>query len=291
MNPLLLTSDPDPDHQILRMDLAPETSIAVDGLFSNAVNVFEQDVEEYVEFDAGYQLTEGECFQIPDFTIADELIQASRQPLAADRLDQAELPFLSIKAVVGYDFSGSNRRLFFQNFDARRVIIPGRRFAVFGTADASTFRELDRPVVLLDAPLAAIWDDGILKFKSFHLAKQIFDLSVYFTEATTPQLTEFAAHPRVSCDDTSQFIAACNPWSRKKVALILRDGILDFPVNEIRRGARAVSYRLALDGDRIILPTAKRELRALLQFLDEDLYRGPISRRRLLSSGHRVLSA
>lgn len=286
MNPLLLTSDP--DHQILRMDLAPETSAGVDGLFENAVAVFERDVDEYVDFDAGYQLSEDECFQIENFEMSPDLLEVARQPLTAERLNQADLPFLSIKAIVGYDFSANNRRLFFQTFDSRRVLIPGRRFAVWSAADASTFRELDRPVVLLEAPLAAVWDDGVLKFKSFNLARQIFDLSEYFTEATTPQLSTFATHRRVSCDDTAHFIAACNTWSRKKVALILRDGILDFPVRDIRRGARAVSYRIAMDGDRIILPVTKPELRALLQFLDEDLYRGPISKRRLLSSGHRV---
>src|SRR5437899_5212532 len=104
MNPLLLTTDP--DHPIFRMDLTPETSTAVDGVFANVVNTFETEIEEYVGFDAGYQLAEGECFQIGDFPIPDELIQAARQPLTAERLDQAELPFLSIKAIVGYDFGG-----------------------------------------------------------------------------------------------------------------------------------------------------------------------------------------
>jgi hypothetical protein len=271
------------------MDLTHETETAADRMFVDAAGTFERDIEEYVAFDAGYQLAEGECFQIQNFPMSQELIDVCRQPLSAERLDQAELQFLSVKAVVGYDFSDNNRRLYFQNFDSRRVIVPGRRFAVWSTADASTFRELDRPVVLLDAQLAAVWDNGTLKFKSFHLAKQIFDLSAYFMEATNPQLEEFAGHARISCQDTAHFIAVCNPWSRKKIALILRDRILDdYTLARIRRAARAVRYQLAMDGDRIVLPVAKPQLRALLQFLDEDIYRGPISRRRLLSSGHRV---
>ena len=286
MNPLLLTSDP--DRQALRMDLTPDTSDAADRVFANAANAFERDLEEYIDFDAGYQLADGECFRIADFPISQEILDACRQPLTAERLDQRDLPELSIKAIVGYDFSEGTRRLFFQNFDARRILIPGRRFAIWSTADASTFRELDRPVVLLEAPLAAIWDDGTLKFKSFHSVKQIFDLSAYFTEATNPQLEQFASHERFSCEDTAQFIVACSPWYRKKVALILRDGILDnYPVSRIRSAARAVEYRLAMDGDRVLLPLAKPQLRELLQFLDEDIYRGPISSRRLLSSGKR----
>lgn len=286
MNPLLLIRYS--DHPVLRVDLNPQASAAADNMFERAVQTFEQSIDEFIDFDAGYTLDEGECFQISDFTISDDLIDAARQPLTAERLNQAELQFLSPYAVVGYDFAENSRRLFFQNFDSRRVIIPGRRFAILSTEDASTFRELDRPIILLDGPLTAIWDDGTLKFKSFHSARQIFDLTDYFAEATNPQLEEFAAHDHILCDEPEQFISISNSWSRKKVALIMRDGILDYPISEIRRGARAVNYSLTTRNGRIVLPTAKKDLRALLQFLGEDIYQGPISRRRMLSSGHRV---
>lgn len=70
----------------------------------------------------------------------------------------------------------------------------------------------------------------------------------------------------------------------------MRDGVLvKYSLQRIRRAARSVQYLLAVDGDWIILPAEKKEIRGLLQFLGEDIYRGAISRGRLLANGHRTI--
>jgi len=288
MNPILITKDE--ESPFLRLDLDQAAASGARDLFLAAAESFARGVEEVVEFDPGYKLNDDECFEIHDFPISEDLIGFCRQPLSADRVNSADFAELPINGIVGYDFSAGQRKLYFQNFDSRRVLIPGRRFAILPMADASTFKQLTKPVLLLDANITAVWDNGTLRFKSFHLAKQLFDLSAYFTEATDEQIGQFVAHNRLKCADSGRFVATCNTWSRTKIALILRGGILDRTTGDVIRGAAAsVEYDVQMDGDRIVLPEEKAALRSLLQFLDEDIYRGPISQRRLLSSGKRQL--
>lgn len=288
MNPILLTKDE--ESPFLRLDLDQSTASGARDLFLSAADSFERGIEQVVEFDPSYKLHGDECFEIHDFPISEDLIGFCRQPLSAERVDSADFAELPINGIVGYDFSAGQRKLYFQNFDSRRVLIPGRRFAILPMADASTFKQLTKPVLLLDANITAVWDNGVLRFKSFHLAKQLFDLSAYFTEATDEQIGTFVAHARIKCSNSSKFIGACNTWSRTKIALILRGGILDHATGDmIRDAAASVEYEVQMEGDRIVLPEEKGGLRSLLQFLDEDIYRGPISQRRLLSSGKRQL--
>ena len=165
MNPFLLTDSE--QKPILRMDLAQPVGNSARDLFINAAREFEDDIEESLSFDPGYQIQDGECFEIRDFPISEDLKAVCKQPVTAARLNKDELADLPIKSIVGYDFSGSKERIFFQNCDSRRILIPGKGFPLFSTADSSTFRQLDTPVVLLDAHLAAIWDKGTLRFKNF----------------------------------------------------------------------------------------------------------------------------
>jgi|688.fasta_scaffold491843_2 hypothetical protein len=288
MNPILLTTAE--ERPFLRLDLDQVTASGAKEMFLTAADSFMSGIEHSVEFNPGYKLHEDECFEIHDFSISEDLLGICRQPLSAERVEAAHFAELPINGVVGYDFSAGQQRLYFQNFDSRRVLVPGRRFAIHPMADASTFSQLTRPVLVLDSNISAIWADGVLKFKSFHLAKQLFNLSACFTEATDEQIAQFVDHSRLECPDFAKFLRVCNTWSRTKIALILRGGILDYATGDmIRDAAAAVQYDVQMNGDRIILPEEKGALRALLQFLDEDIYRGPISQRRLLSSGKRQL--
>jgi hypothetical protein len=287
MNPILLTHSS--DTPLVRMDITPDLAATVRELFERSTQEFQRGTEEIVDFDPGYHLQEGECFRISDFPVDEVILAGCRQPLSVERLQPDMISHLPIKSIVGYNFDGEQRRIYFQNFDSRRVMVPGRRLALFAMADTATFQELESPVILLDAPIVAIWDNGTLTFKSFHLTKRLFDLSAYFEAATDKQIEQFATHERFLCADQGVLLSACTEWHRRKIALILRSGILDnIEAGSLGEAGQSVGYAVPMEGDQIRIPTDKNDIRRLLQFLDEDIYKGAISHRQLISSSKRA---
>lgn len=285
MNPVLSTTS---DPRYRRLDLNPNVEASVEKLFDDAAVNFLEGVTKFIPFDPGYAVKDGECFEINDYKVDDELLQACKQPLTSDRITPPDVLSLQIKAIVGYQINGTSNSLFFQNFNGSKVVTPGKRFALFSVADTSTFEELKRPVVLLDSNINAIWIDGRLLFKSFHMAKQMLDLSNYFEAATDKQLDDFAGHKLIECDDVGKFKADNNYWTRKKVAMILASGYIDkVTPKEMRDIASAVQFNLTMKKGKIVIPADTNEMRDLLHFLDEDFSVGYFSKRLLLSNSKR----
>lgn len=286
MNPILWTKKADPT--FLRLDLDPKAEEAIEELFDKAAEVFLESVEQLIPFDAGYTVKEGECFEIDNFKMDEGLLAACDQPLTAERVQAKNVGALELKAVVGYKRDGKSQTLLLQNFDGRRVLVPGRRFAITAMADSSTFQALKRPVVVLDARISAIWMDGKLLFKSFHLAKQMVDLTEHFQAASDKQLESFAKHKLIECGDVAKFVDANNFWTRKKVAMILASGYLDkVPAKEMKGIASNVQYDLVMKNGKIIMPEEPKLMQELLHFLDEELYVGYFSKKPFLTNSKR----
>lgn len=286
MNPILSTAS---DPQYRRLDLTPELERSVEELFDEAAVKFLEGVTKYIPFDPGYTEQAGECFEIKDYPIDPDLLQACTQELTATRVAPEEVISLGIKAIIGYQITSANKSLFFQNFNGSKVVVPGKRFALLSVADSATFEELKRPVILLDSKINAIWVDGRLLFKSYQMAKQMLDLSAYFEEASDAQLEEFAGHNLIECADVDKFKEDNNYWTRKKVAMILASGYLDkVPPKKLKSIAKGVQYELVMKDGKIVMPADPHEMRNLLHFLDEELFVGYFSEQPFLTNSKRI---
>lgn len=287
MNPILWTKDGDPPYY--RLDLEPTLEKTVEELFDDAAVEFLEGVVKYIPFDAGYTVKEGECFEITDFPIDEELLTMAVQPLTGTRVSPDDLRTLKVKALIGYQVAGTSRSLFFQNFNGSKVIVPGKRVALFSVADSSTFQELKRPVVLLDSNVNAIWENGRLLFKSFHMAKQMLDLSEYFQQASDEQLNLFAGHKLLDCGNMDAFKAANNYWTRTKIAMILAAKTLDnVTPKEMSKVAKEVKYELIMKNGKVVIPEEPDQMRDLLHFLDEELYVGYFTKKPYLTNSKRA---
>ena len=104
-------------------------------------------------------------------------------------------------------------------------------------------------------------------------------------------MNDFASHSKIKCADSAAFTKGASRWSRGKIARILGNKILDYRTLEhLLEAASEVSFVLTVKSNKIELPAGGVELKRLLQFLDDDMYRGPVSDRQFLSSGKRELS-
>ena len=288
MNLLVLTKDT--EEALRSLDLKPSSGEGTQEMFEQAAQRFLQGVDEWVEFDAADKLDEAEGFKISNFSdpsIIPAILAGCQNPLSLTRVDAGELQSLEIKSIIGHNENADAPELYFQNFDKGKVILPGKKWAFWQVADESTFEELTRPVIVLSSELAAIWREETLYFKSFFLASRIFDLTSHYHAATDEQLKQFGSHSHFS-SGSSDALEGCSTWCRKHIALVLASGYLDkVTMADFELAAQEENYQIPMENGKIKLPTEKKALRDLLDFLCENFYSGPFSKRRFRSKGKR----
>ncbi|OQW66786.1 MAG: hypothetical protein BVN35_21245 [Proteobacteria bacterium ST_bin11] len=158
---------------------------------------------------------------------------------------------------------------------------------------ANVYKKIEGIGLTIDSKLTAILKDGSLKFFSFHLLRQIFDMSEYYKEATDSDIDDFASLQLITADSLPNLISISDTWVRRKFSLIQQSQILEnVPLNDIKAVAAEFNIPLATttaDGiEKIVLPGNKADLKTLLRFLDEDYYKSPLSKTQYITNSKRV---
>ena len=82
----------------------------------------------------------------------------------------------------------------------------------------------------------------------------------------------------LAAEDPDQSVASANEWFRKRIALLKDSGLLNqFSATDIQ--SRSTGYDVSVDivDNKIVFPSNKAAAKRLLQFLNEELYRGAIT--------------
>jgi len=191
---------------------------------------------------------------------------------------EAAYEIRSVFAVVPTD----PPEILFQAFD-RRGVLAGQagRFAI--KHSEGTFQRMDSPTLVLDARLAATYQNGNLYFRSYQVAKRIFDLTPFYKESSNEEITEFLAKGIVGCTDPAKLIANIDSIGRKKLTLVRASTIFqDVDVATIVRRARKHKITIATErvngAIRILFPNTRKELKDVLSFLNQDIYEAPLTK-------------
>ncbi len=176
-----------------------------------------------------------------------------------------------------------------QSFD-RRKIISNAGISLFHSG--AVYRKVDGVGITLDTALAAVLEGANLKFFSFFVIRQIFDLNAYYNEATDADIKAFAAIATVQTPSLPAFIDMADSWVRRKVSSIAQSQILQ-TVPALAIAKAAARFNINIDTSEVngqsvvILPTSKTELKKLLRFLDEDYYQSTLLSENYLTSSKR----
>ena len=266
--------------QIKRVVEDRDTQKAIDQLFGDASS---QTVEDKtpVEFDGKYTPDPdgGEYLFIDSFLLPEEISSAIQNPQALEALvpESDEIP--KIKALfVGVHSKVNGVDTYtaaFQKFKSDQYI-SAKKIHLFLSGD--TFVADKRIGLTVGKHIDCLFVDGKLQFTSFFFARQIFDLSEYYREATNSDIIDFIGHEAISMDDSEDFSTEANSWERRKIASIMDSGILkDFTAAKIKSIAKKTGIELSVKDKKIVIPTDKKERRIVLGFLDEEVYKGAFS--------------
>jgi hypothetical protein len=284
-----LTSDP--AKRIVKFNLSNDVQADLTTYLKDQESSFDLQQDEIV-FDGKYKPDAGEVLCIENYDDIDNLESAIRNPTSLDLVDPSEDFFHDIKALFsGYILVTGGVKVLLQNFD-RRKIISTNGLSIFHSANV--YKKIEGIGLTIDHKLTATLEEGKLKFFSFHNARQIFDLSEYYKEATDDNIIEFSNMDLIKSAGNNLLLEMSDSWVRRKISLIQQSGILqNVPINEMKAVATEFSIpfiTVTENGDELIkIPDNKSDLKKLLRFLDEDYYTSSLSKTNFITNSKRVL--
>lgn len=279
-----------PGRRILRVPLSREVQAEITNAFRHQETEFEANARELVAFDGKYKPDDGECLSIADFNDIDDLHGAIANPLSVPEINPNPTELSAIKALFcGYKDADDKSVALVQSFD-RRKIISSAGISIFHSGNV--YRKIDGVGITLDTSLTAILEGVNLKFFSFFVTRQIFDLSAYYNEATDADINTFAAISTIQAPSLPILIEMADSWVRRKVASVTQSQILQtVPASEIAKAAskfNIVVKTTIVNGQAVVvIPTNKTELKKLLRFLDEDYYQSTLLSENYITSSKR----
>jgi hypothetical protein len=194
-----------------------------------------------------------------------------------------------IKAIFSGIHSGGQTKVFVQKFSSRQALSLSRKPLLM--QKGNTFVKTEGDLFTIDNKLVAIIEGNKTKFKSFHNARMVFDLSNYYIEATDEDLTQMAKHSSLEITDIQSFIDQADTQVRKMVHSIEGSRVLDnYTVDQISKAADSFpDIPVVIKNGKIALPSDKKDLKEVLHFLLEDIYKGPLSGSDYLTNSKRAL--
>lgn len=266
---------------VKRVVLSKEAQQAVGDHFNRQRVSFLEDVDDEVDFDGDWQPQD------------DQILSVDAPPEIGLMFDAAKLDATDIPSIdaVHFDeelikalFIRQGGRLLIQAFATQQLLLNRHGFIL----DKETFKEMTQPAFVIAAHLTAIAEGGKLKFKSFPMMKRVVDLKLLYQIATNEQIITFCSHAKLDAADIESIKTAAGPALRKKIHAISQIGVLDkYSVPQLSKRAAALNIPLALKGKKLTVPTTRPELKTFLSFLEEKIYKGPLSRRVMIANSTR----
>lgn len=268
-----------------RVRLDANVQQAVEAVFAEQEVAFRQGVTDEVPFDGSWTPNEDEFLTIDvpaEAQIFADTVNANA--MAVDDIDTAAFAAEGIKALfTGVPVNGATKVLV-QRFTSQQVL--ERRFALLQQGNA--FRRLSEPAFTLDNSLACIIESGTVKFKSQHKLRSIINMLEIYREATEQEVQTFAAHASLEVADSASFVNVTNQVSRKLIHAIVNNGTLDnYTPVQIQAAAQQTNLAIDVQNGRIVMPTTHADIKALLQFLNESRYSGPLSGQAFVTNSQR----
>lgn len=258
-----------PMHQGLQQTLATTWQAQLDAFLDEA---------QEVVFDAGYQPEEHERFALHDFEPPEWLAEETSASIGdLDSIAQDEAFIASIKGIAGFarDENG-NELILFQNFSRSHVIRPG----TFLLLRNGTYETTQRPGLTLDSKLAAVFlsSERKLLFRNFRTVNTFLPLGDFYEEASEQQIREVLAHDMLAPVNVEAIATESNQWFRKRFAMLRDSGVLDqYSPKQIQVRSKGYDVEIEVQRGKIVFPEDRPSAKKLLQFLNEELFRGAIT--------------
>ncbi|MDH2242827.1 hypothetical protein N5J70_12805 [Pseudomonas sp. GD03909] len=275
-----------------RIPLVGELQAALTEQWQDQLDDFLLEAEE-IDFNPGYTPEAHERFSLQDFELPHVVAAESSgtvRLLEPINMRGAE-PFL-IKAILGFARQDDGSEIVLtQSFSKSHIISPGK----FLFLARDRFETSAVPALSLGDQLTAVYYHAQQKllFKNYRATNAIFSLMDFYKEATEEDIRAILAHDKLAPVDADALAKGASQWFCRRFALLKDSEILDqYTVPQIVQHSIGYDLDIQIDKstgqDRIVFPTEKAPAKKLLQFLNEELFRGAITERLFETNSKRI---
>lgn len=268
-----------------RVRLAADVQQTVEDFFQDQENDFRQDVTAEVDFDGFWTPDDDQFLTTPVTAEAEAFVNIIHgNALAVDNIDVNALEEQRIKALFTGGTANGNTTVLVQQFMRHQIL--ARKFSLL--LDGEVFQRMSDAAFTLNTSLTCIIENGLIKFKSYHKLRSIMDMSGVYQEATNEEVETFATHQNLEVNDPAAFAESLNEGSRKLVHAVMRNDVLgNYQPEAIQRAAQETGLPVEVNNGRLVMPQDAGDVRALLQFLNESRYLGPLSGQTYVTNSRR----
>lgn len=264
-----------------RINLSQDLQRAMAQGWSAQLDSFLEDVQE-IDFNAGYKPESNERFRLNDFSLPAGISgHNSTTVQTLEGIESTQEAISHARAVVAFARDTQRREVvLFQTFTKSHVISPGR----FLFLDGDTYVSSERPCLTLGNQLAAIYSphNSKLLFQNFRAANAFLALADTYQEASADEIRRILSHRRLAPVDAEALATQSSQWSRTRFAMLRDSRVLDSHTpQDIQQRSEGLDINIQVTKraghDQIVFPADKVEAKKLLQFLNEEIYKGAIT--------------
>ena len=268
-----------------RIPLDDNVQNQIQCLFDSQETDFRRGIEKQVEFDGRWKPGDDELLTIEIPSEASIFTEAiANNASSTPSIDTKNFIDENIKAIFTGSRANGGIKALVQSFTSRQLL--ERKFSLL--CKNNTFRRLVEPTFSFENSLTCIIEEDKIKFKSQQKLRHIIDLSHIYRAATDNEVKTFATHESLDVMDVANFMDSADQVTRKLIHVVNKNEILDnHKPDKIVEAAKKTYLTLEVRNNKIVIPSEKAKIKALLQFLNESRYLGPLSGKPYLSNSQR----
>lgn len=262
----MLRNNDNPINIIRRILLSQELQSNLSAYIQKSINEIKNSTP--ISFSGEYKTEEDEVLIIDNFENPyANFVPATTQILQSNEIENIKTLIFVNEEIIAY-----------QCFDSRKVIRPDKWFLIYS---GNTYNKIDNKGLIIESKIDALFCKNRLFFYSYHNASKIFDLSSYYREASDKEIDDLMRDKCIQAD-VSFDKNLINSKMRKKLYLIQKNKTLEKIQNNfdiVLEYAKQLNLEKMFDKKKkkIIIPSDKKNLEKLINFLNDDLYKSPIS--------------
>lgn len=256
------------DDSIRKMLLEASALQEIVTLWARSYSKFVDDSLTEVEFDGTFKPDKDEVLYV---TMALPLAFADI-PNNTNNYNEIVIPGDNIKSIGLYH----DGNYYFQNFMNNYILKTTNVPLIWSD---NTYKKFDdQKAFTIEENVAALYHEGKLYFRSYANARQIFDLTSFFREATNVDIDNMFSKPVFHGTDCEWMKQNSDSIMRKQIKSIEDSGILD-GLDVTKRTFKIWANKAGIPKDyykngTLEFPKSKKGCKMLLSFLNDDIYEG-----------------